>query len=153
MEFIVEEARKEDLDEIFILQKVCYISEAEAHGEFDIPPLTESIDATIQDFEKGLILIVEVDDEIIASVRAYEEDNTCYIGKLIVRPDFQNRGIGKLLIKEIEGWFDFCSRYELFTGYKSEKNLYLYNELGYKEFKREKINKKLTLVYFEKNND
>lgn len=41
-------------------------------------------------------------------------------------------------------------QYELFTGHKSEKNLYLYKKLGYTEFKREKVNDNLTLVYLKK---
>ena len=53
-------------------------------------------------------------------------------------------------MKEIEEQLDKCSRYELFTGHKSEKNLSLYNKLGYSEFKRQCINEKLTLVYLEK---
>lgn len=53
-------------------------------------------------------------------------------------------------MNSIENQFIHCERFELFTGFKSKKNLYLYNKLGYKEFKREKINDRLTLVYLEK---
>jgi hypothetical protein len=41
-------------------------------------------------------------------------------------------------------------RYELFTGHLSEKNLALYEKLGYKRFREEKINDGLRFVYLEK---
>jgi len=39
----------------------------------------------------------------------------CYIGRLIVRPDFQNRGIRTKLMQGMEHIFKTCERSELFT--------------------------------------
>jgi hypothetical protein len=51
---------------------------------------------------------------------------------------------------EIETCFSKAERYELFTDHKSARNLYLYHKLGYRPFKRQEINEKLTLVFLEK---
>jgi GNAT superfamily N-acetyltransferase len=75
---------------------------------------------------------------------------TNFIGKLIVHPDFQNQGIGTRLMNEIEKRFDQAERYELFTGYKSERNLHLYRKLGYKPFRSERATDKVTLTFLEK---
>lgn len=40
--------------------------------------------------------------------------------------------------------------YELFTGHKSARNLYLYQKLGYREFKRIPVNDSIILVFLEK---
>ncbi|WP_198936769.1 GNAT family N-acetyltransferase [Domibacillus epiphyticus] len=32
--------------------------------------------------------------KIIGSVRAYEKEGICYIGKLMVQPAYQNKGLG-----------------------------------------------------------
>lgn len=53
-------------------------------------------------------------------------------------------------MKEIEARFDNCMRYELFTGEKSEKNIYLYKKLGFKIYKEEKVTDDLSFVYLEK---
>ncbi|NMA34147.1 MAG: GNAT family N-acetyltransferase, partial [Clostridiaceae bacterium] len=87
---------------------------------------------------------------IVGSVRAYAADGICYIGKLIVHPDYQNKGIGTALMKYVEDHFKGCERYELFTGHKSEKNLYLYQKLGYGIFRKEKATENLEFVYLEK---
>ena len=150
MEINIIEADKSDLETILELQKECYLSEAELHDDFDIPPLKQDMVSILNEYNKGIFLKAVNDSTIIGSVRGYSLNETCYIGKLIVKNGFQNNGIGKLLMISIENKFGHCKRYELFTGFKSQKNLYLYNKLGYKEFNREKINNKLTLVYLEK---
>ncbi|MEL6720027.1 MAG: GNAT family N-acetyltransferase, partial [Bacteroidota bacterium] len=76
----------------------------------------------------------------------------CYIGRLIVHPTFQNLGIGYSLVNAIEQHFKHCKKYELFTGHKSEKNLYLYNKLGYKSIREQQVDDGLTLVFLEKQN-
>ncbi len=72
-----------------------------------------------------------LDDKIIGTVRAYEKNGVCHIGRLAVHPDFQNQGIGVTLMKEIEKYFR-PKNFELFAGTKSRKNIYLYQKLGYK---------------------
>jgi ribosomal protein S18 acetylase RimI-like enzyme len=66
-----------------------------------------------------------MDGRSIGSVRANVKEGTCYIGRLIVHPDFQKRGIGTRLMSEMEKVFNSCKRFELFTGDKSERNLHL----------------------------
>ena len=105
-------------------------------------------------FEDQIFLKALVDDgKIIGSVRAYIRQGTCFIGRLIVHPDFQNQGIGTSLMHDIERRFTEAGRFELFTGHLSKRNMYIYQKLGYREFKRETVNKNLELVYMEKANE
>ena len=143
---IIEQALKEDLGEILTLQKLAYQSEAEIYNDYSIPPLSQTLEEIKEDFSFQLFLKIVINNKIAGSVRAFKENDTCFIGRLIVHPDFQNQGIGKKLLHEIEAKFSDVSRYELFTGYKSEKNLYLYQKLGYYQFKSEKINENLQLI-------
>ena len=139
-----------DADQILKLQKLAYISEAEIIGDYNIPPLTQKLEDTLEEFKQRLVLKAIVKNKIIGSVRAHLENGTCVIGKLIVHPDHQNKDIGTKLMNEIEAQFKHTKRFELFTSSKSQKNIYLYKKLGYNIFKEEKINDKLTLVYLEK---
>jgi GNAT superfamily N-acetyltransferase len=143
-------ANQDDLKVILKLQKDCYMVEAEMHNEYNIPPLVQDLESLENEFKTSTILKGVIDEQIIASVRGYAERGTCYIGRLIVRKDYQNNGIGKTMLNTIESMFKNCSRFELFTGFKSYKNLHIYNKLGYKEFKQQVINDNLTLVYLEK---
>ncbi len=151
MDLQILPATENDLKPILDLQKECYQTEAELHNEFDIPPLTQTMESIKEENRNGTLFLKGIiDGHIIASVRGHIQDNTAFIGRLIVKEVFQNNKIGQTLMKEIELRLDHCSRYELFTGFRSQKNLKLYQKLGYKEFKRQFINGNLTLVYLEK---
>ena len=148
----IQKAEEADLNEILILQKLAYQSEAELNNDFNIPPLSQTLDEIRVEFGRALFLKVMEGERIIGSVRAHEEDGTCHIGRLIVHPEYQNRGIGSRLLRDVESRFD-CKRFELFTSDRSERNLYLYKKFGYREFKRLPLNEKTTLVFLEKIND
>jgi ribosomal protein S18 acetylase RimI-like enzyme len=153
MNLVIERAAGSDAEEILALQKLAYRSEAEIYNDFKIPPMVQTLEGIEKDFESQLFLKALLDGRIIGSVRAYSKEGTCYIGRLIVHPDFQNRGVGTKLMNEIEGIFNTCKRFELFTGDRSERNLYLYQKLGYKIFKTAKITDQTTIVYLEKKID
>jgi ribosomal protein S18 acetylase RimI-like enzyme len=143
-------AEKKDLGKILELQKICFHDAAVRCNDFDIPPMKQTLEQLEQEFETILILKAQGNDEIVGSVRAYEKDGTCYIARVIVHPESQNKGIGKLLMKAIEEHFSSVMRYELFTGFKEEKNLYIYKSLGYIPYKEEDLNERVRFVYLEK---
>jgi GNAT superfamily N-acetyltransferase len=146
----IEHAIIGDAEEILGLQKLSYISEAEIYNDYTIQPLMETLDEIKQEFLNQIVLKMMSEDIIIGSVRAYAKDNSCYIGKLIVHPAYQNNGIGTKLMKEIEKQYENVKRNELFTGFKSDKNIHFYKKLSYVIFKTVIINDTLSLVYFEK---
>ena len=93
---IVELAKVEDAKEILNLQKLAYESEAEIYNDLTIPPLTQTLEEIITDFENQVFLKASVEEKIISSVRAYMKQETCLIGRLIVHPNFQGQGIGPI---------------------------------------------------------
>ncbi len=147
---VIEKALVSDAEEILSLQKSSYISEAEIYNDFNIPPLIQTLEQIKREFDNHLFLKVLQEGKIIGSVRASVVDGVCTIYKLIVHPDFQNRGIGTSMIKKLEEMLCGCKRFEIFTGHKSERNIYLYQKLGYKLFKTEKVTDDLNIVYLAK---
>ncbi len=146
----IEQATISDLETILDLQRTSYVSQAKLYNDFTIPPMTQTLQEMYEDFAYKKFLKVIDGGSIIGSIRAFEKDGTCHIGRLMVHPNFQNKGIGTRLIHEIEHTFESCKRFELFTGSKSEKNIILYQKLGYRIFKTVQINENVSLVYLEK---
>ena len=138
-----------DLPSILSLQKLAYQSEAELAGDFSIPPLIQTLGGITEDFDNGVILKALDNGEIVGSVRVRLVENTAHIGRLIVLPQKQNRGIGTALLLAAEKIYP-CARFELFTSDRSSKNLALYVRNGYKEFRREPLNEVVDLVFMEK---
>lgn len=150
MDYIITKAQKEDLNEILELQYLAYQSEAALFGNKDIPPLKQTLEEVIDEYNEGLVLkMTDENGVIIGSVRAKEKDGTVYIGKLMVRPDHQKKGYGKRLLLEAEKYFP-GKRYELFTSTRSQDNIRLYKSAGYKEFDRKAVDDELVFVYMEK---
>jgi ribosomal protein S18 acetylase RimI-like enzyme len=145
----IAEATVDDAEEILALQKRAFRSEAERYDDYTLPPLTQTLEGIIADFERQHVLKATLRDEIIGSVRGHEEDGTCHVARLVVHPDYQGRGIGSRLVHALESAFANVQRFEIFTGDRSDPALHLYRKLGYKDFKRKKMDTH-DLVYLEK---
>lgn len=148
----IVQALPEDAEEILALQKLAYQSEAALCGDSNIPPLLQTLSELRDEFGISQVLKAVLGERIVGSVRAYEKEGNCFIGKLIVHPDFQNQGMGKALMGKMEEAFPESRRFELFTGEKSLKNIRLYEKLGYVIFKTQKVTENLCFVFLEKPN-
>lgn len=146
----IEKASVEDAEKILDLQKVAYRSEAEIYNDFSIEPLTQTLDEIKADFETRTFLKAVVDGEIVGSIRGYVKDDACQVERLFVHPGHQNRGIGTRLIREIEALFPNAKSYELFTGHRSKRNLFLVEKLNYKIERTEKVSPRIERVYLKK---
>ena len=87
---------------------------------------------------------------LVGSVRAREADGVCQVGRLIVHPELQGRGVGTMLMRHIEAEFPRRAAFELFTGSRSEGNLRLYERLGYARSREKVLSPSVTLVFLEK---
>lgn len=149
-DIVIQKASTEDAQEILDLQKLAYVSEAEILDDFTIPPLHQTIDEILSEFDDQVFLKVELEGRITGSVRCYLQDGTCHIGKLIVHPAHQNCGIGTKLLRAAEDQYPDARRCELFTSHKSERNLHIYDKCGYRPFKSKVVSGRLTTVFLEK---
>lgn len=150
MDISIVQASPDDASEILSLQKIAYQSEAELNDDWTIPPLTETLPEIISEFEAKVFLKAVCEDKIVGSVRAALDSGTCQVGRLIVHPYYQGKGIGTLLIGRIETRFSLAERFELFTGIKSIDNIRFYQRLGYREYRQEDLSPKVRLVFMEK---
>jgi GNAT superfamily N-acetyltransferase len=146
----IEQATLQDAKEILTLQKLAYQSEARLYNNDTIPALTQTLDEIEAEFVEHKFLKAVLETQIIGSVRAKCSNSICFIGRLIVHPDYQGQGIGSTLMQEIEMYCGNAERLELFTGHKSEKNIRLYQQLGYSIFKTEHVTEALSLVFMQK---
>lgn len=136
--------------ELLALQKLCFREEAELHGEFDIPPLTQTLDSLLEDLRTHTVLTAWEGSRLIGSVRARREGTVCQIGRLIVHPEFRRQGLGTTLMAAIEAAHPEATDFELFTSERSARNLRLYARLGYTPFRRQHLTPRLTLVFLRK---
>jgi len=146
----ITKADRADLEHILALQYLAYQSEAKLHNNYSIPPLLQTFDDIILEYEKCVFLkAVDESGTITGSIRGFEDQDTVHVQKVIVHPDKQGQGIGTALLGAIERECP-SSRYEIFTSNKSVRNIRLYERLGYVRFKEQTISGELTFVYLQK---
>ncbi len=146
-------AELNDCDEIIRLQRLAYESEAQLYQDWTIPPLTQTVADLQQEFADLTILKAVDAGKFIGSVRAKLIHNVCHISRLIVHPDFQGKGIGSELLKNIENRFSKAAHFELFTGSKSESNIRFYLRNNYEISQTHALSETISLVYFVKRNE
>lgn len=150
----IQKADNEDLVEILSLQKKAFAEVARLMNKYDLPPLLQTIEELQNEYEQGVILkYLSEENKIIGSVRGFsDKNNICHIGKLVVDPDYQNQGIGKILMCEIEKRFLSCDTFTLFTGDETPNTLFLYKKIGYQIIGKQNM-ENINMFLMEKQND
>ena len=147
----IQPARQQDLPEILAVQRAAFEAEAQLVNDWNIPPLTQTLDELADDWRKGIMLkAVNEDGIIVGTVRGHVAPDGFYIGRLAVLPQWQGRGCGSALLEAMIGRAE-SNRLVLFTSTKSERNLRLYERFGFRPFKKSTTATGVPLVWLEKN--
>ncbi len=126
-------ALPQDAAEILDLQKRAFITEAEAHGNWDIEPLRQTLDGILADFATHTFLkATDGGGAIVGSVKFRAQDDRVRVGKLIVDIACRGRGLGRRLLAEVEAHNPEVKRFQLFTAASSDHNIRLYESVGYR---------------------
>lgn len=140
---------EKDLEEILQVQYLAFTREAETFNDFNIEPMTQTIAALKEEYEKYTFLkVVDVTGKIVGSIRGYIENDTSYIGKTLVHPEYQGQGIGTKMIRKLEE-INRALRYEINASIRCPENVRLYERLGYVKFKEIRTENN-GFVYLEK---
>lgn len=146
----IEKANKNDFGDILDIQKKAFISEAEFYHNFNIQPLTQTLNQMLDECCDKVVLKATIDAKIVGSIRANTIKESCWLNKLIVLPEYQRQGIGEKLLREIEIYFPDVERFVLETGAYSESNIRLYQKVGYKIIGKTTFDAGIEAVIMEK---
>ena len=147
----LQPATAADAGEIHALQLAAFLSEAQAYDDLTIPPLVEDLDASVERVAQGGVWKAVVGTRVVGSVQVTVDGAVARIGRLMVAPDWQGRGVGARLLRFAEQTAPAgVTQYELSTGALSERNLALYTKAGYREVRREQQTAKVELVLLAK---
>lgn len=140
-----------DAGEIYALQRAAYLSEAQVYDDLTIPPLQEQLDGMVERITQGVVWKAVAGSRIVGAVHVAVEGEIARIGRLMVAPDWQGKGVGTKLLRVAEQTAPaHVTSYELFTGSQSEGNLRLYQRAGYREVRRVQQTAKVELVVLVK---
>lgn len=144
--------RPGDAGELLVVGLAAFVSEAQRYGDPMLPPLRETLDdvrAALADPAQRVV-VAEAGawsdwraDRVIGGVRVRLAETrgsvggpvVGHVGRLVVAPDAQGRGLGSALLAAAEEAAATAGAegVELFTGARSSGSLRMYSRAGYRE--------------------
>ena len=126
-------ATRGDAGELYTLQRACWLQELEANPGVTIPALVESLDDVVAGLESHVTFVLRRGGRLIGSVRGRLADEAWDVGRLMVAPDLQGEGLGRMLLEHAESLAPpDATSYTLLTGAGSLANLRMYKKAGYR---------------------
>lgn len=127
-------ATPDDVAEICVLQRCCWVTEAILNETLDIPALHETLDDVAAWVVSHEVWTVRLAGRLIGGVRAHRQGDRWEIGRLMVAPDHSGRGLGRRLLAHAERAAPpGVEHLDLFTGARSPRNRRMYERAGYRE--------------------
>jgi tRNA (guanine37-N1)-methyltransferase len=133
-EWEIVPATRGDAGELLTLQRACWLQEAIANESVTgIPALSESYDDVVAWLAEWTTFVVRVEGRLVGAVRGRMEGSAWDIGRVMVAPDLQGRGLGRVLLEHIQAVAPAgATSYVLFTGARSTDNLRMYKKAGFR---------------------
>ena len=146
----IEIATIDDVPELMELHDKAFFAIAAEVDWLDAPGLKESLEQAREDFSRyTTIKILSDEGKIVGSVRGRVEDGSLYIGRLMVQPECQGRGYGKILFREIQKMIPH-NRVWLFTCGEVQRVVSFYEREGFRAFNTERFENGHTWISMEK---
>lgn len=155
MEIRLKRAYISDATLIWKLQREAFQDLLCKYQDYDTNPGNEPLNKVIDRIKQDVTFfyLIFVDEKIIGAIRVVDsKDNDSYkrISPLFILKEYRNQGIAQIVIKLVEE-IHGKDKWRLDTILEEKGNCYLYEKMGYHSTgKMEKVNDKLTLVFYEK---
>lgn len=134
-DIILERISRTDAGEVLTVQRAAFVAEALVYGDPDMPPLTQTLEQLEAELEDADGWVARIGGRLVGAIRTRESDGVLNVGRIVIAPDVQGRGIGGRLLETAET-HSSAREAELFTGSRSEANIRLYERCGYAETER-----------------
>jgi len=125
-----------DAGELYTLQRACWLQEMEANPGVDIPALRESLDDVRRGVGEWTVRVAREPSSgrLVGAVRGrLDRHGEWDIGRVMVAPDLQGRGLGRELLELVEDLAPAdVTTYVLFTGAGSLDNQRMYKRAGFR---------------------
>jgi len=151
--YTIVPAAPEDATLILDIQRRAFAQEARLCDNWDIPPLTETLNAIVRHIRSQTVLTARHETHIIGSVRGIVADTVCTIRGLSIEPAHQGRGIGSSLLNAIESRHPHVTHFVLTTNTVMEGNVRFYERHGYHVTELTRYSDRITLAQMRKTAD
>ncbi len=152
-------ARPEDAQLLHKLQVEAFLPLYEKYHDDDMSPAKESLVRVREKIEEqnSEIYLIYFEKQAVGGIRirhhhkGVKVEHVSWISPLFIIPEFQNKGIAKVVIEKVLELYPKTFKWKLDTIKEEKGNCHLYEKCGFvKVGKEHVINEKMTLVDYEK---
>ena len=131
---VIGPAEPGDAGELLTLQRACWVTEQAANPDIDFHALTEPLAEVLARLRRRRVLVARsAGGRLVGSVAGDLRGTSWHVGRLMVVPDLQGRGIGRELLARIEDAAPpEAVQLSLSVGAGSTRNLRIYKKAGYR---------------------
>jgi predicted N-acetyltransferase YhbS len=148
--YTISPAILEDAPTMLDLQRRAFAEEGRRSGSQDIPPLTELLDAMIEQIQKQTALVARDSGKIIGTIRGIVKGPVCTVRALAVDPANQGHGVGSALLNALERTLPDVAQFDLTTNTVMEGNVPFYERHGYRVIELTRHSELVTLAQMTK---
>lgn len=151
----LQKASADNLKEIWAMQIASFAQMLENYQDYDMSPGAERLEDLEARFHQPwtTYYFIIADGVKVGAVRIIDYQDSAKrkrIAPIFILPEHRNKSYAQLAIQEAER-IHGDHHWMLDTILQEEGNLYLYEKMGYHQTgKLEKINDRMTIVYYEK---
>ncbi len=154
MKVMFRKAVIEDADILLEIQKKSFQESLELYKDYETNPANESAEKIAYKIRNHFYYVITADDIMIGGIHAYKKDNNhCYLNRIYIHPDYENKGIGSKAMEFLLYHEDFrdVELWTLDTPHKSYKNHSFYEKLGFvRTGEVKEVSAELKLIHYEK---
>ncbi|MTI68628.1 MAG: GNAT family N-acetyltransferase [Firmicutes bacterium] len=155
MSILIHKANRDDCKLIHRMQISSFRTLLGKYQDYDMSPGNETIQQIYRRFDQPFTdyHLIKNDDKVVGAIRIIrnEKEGICRVSPVFILPQYQGQGIAQQVFYLIEKYYDWANKWKLDTILQEQGNCYLYEKMGYKKTgKEEKVNDKMTIVYYEK---
>ena len=130
-EYTVREAAVDEREIVYNIVKEAFSSYKKNK---DNPDLMETPSEVLSDIRENIVLVMEKNNKIIGTVRLIKKDEeSYYLKKFAILPEYQGRGLGTILFTEAEkrAAEKNCNKIFLHSSTEEEHLVKFYDRLGF----------------------
>lgn len=151
MDLTIRRTELSEAEEILSVQREAFKDDLEKYKDFRTNPANEPINRLIFKIEKNTHYTIFLENKIIGGAEIRVENEVgCYINRIFLLPEYQNRGFGTRIMNFFENEYPKVRKWTLCTPFKNTRNAHFYEKLGYKKVGEHKVSDCLSLVDYLK---
>lgn len=148
----IRKANVQEASALQYIEQAAFKEDIDRYGDRPDCPANESLESLVYKIQKYDYYAIYENDKCIggADIRISSDSTKCRLARIYLDPRYQNLGIGKKVMLELESYYPSVTSWSLDTPHLNLRNHHFYESLGYDRQYTKTVDDVLKLFEYEK---